>query len=71
MNAYRQQQLRAAALIEQGATAEQIALVYGWIPKPFHDPPTESGTIRNDPEQKDLAYQIGKAIARIIRRLLK
>lgn len=31
MNAYRQQQLRAAALIEQGATAEQIAAVYGWI----------------------------------------
>lgn len=30
MNAYRQQQLRAAELIEQGATAEQIAAVYGW-----------------------------------------
>lgn len=30
MNAYRQQQLRAAALIEQGATAEQVAEVFGW-----------------------------------------
>lgn len=30
MNEYRQQQLRAAALIEQGATAEQVAAVYGW-----------------------------------------
>ena len=31
MNEYRKQQLRAAALIEQGATAEQVAAVYGWI----------------------------------------
>lgn len=31
MNAYRQQQLKAAALIEQGAAAEQVAAVYGWI----------------------------------------
>ena len=31
MNAYRQQQLTAARLIEQGATAEQVAAVYGWI----------------------------------------
>ena len=31
MNEYRKQQLRAAELIEQGATAEQIAEVYGWI----------------------------------------
>ena len=30
MNEYRFQQLRAAELIEQGATAEQIAEVYGW-----------------------------------------
>lgn len=30
MNEYRQQQLRAAALIESGATAEQVAAVYGW-----------------------------------------
>lgn len=30
MNEYRRQQLRAAELIEQGATAEQIAAVYGW-----------------------------------------
>lgn len=41
MNAYRQQQLRAAALIEQGATAEQIAAVYDWIrgkPEPTEQP---------------------------------
>lgn len=31
MTAYRQQQLRAAALIEQDATAEQIAEVFGWV----------------------------------------
>lgn len=31
MNEYRKQQLRAAELIEQGATAEQVAAVYGWI----------------------------------------
>ena len=30
MNEYRQQQLRAAELIEQGASAEQVAAVYGW-----------------------------------------
>lgn len=34
MNEYRKQQLQAAALIEQGATAEQIAAVYGWINEP-------------------------------------
>lgn len=33
--------------------------------------PAQTGTIRNNPEQKDLAYKIGKAIARIIRRVLK
>lgn len=31
MNEYRKQQLRAAELIEQGADAEQVAAVYGWI----------------------------------------
>ena len=31
MNAYRKQQLRAAHMIEQGATAEKVAAVYGWI----------------------------------------
>ena len=30
MNEYRKQQLQAAALIEQGATAEQIAEVFNW-----------------------------------------
>ena len=31
MNEYRKQQLAAARLIEQGADAEQVAAVYGWI----------------------------------------
>lgn len=41
MNTYRKQQLQAAALIEQGATAEQVATVYGWIrgkPEPIEQP---------------------------------
>lgn len=43
MNEYRQQQLRAAELIEQGATAEQVAAVYGWTktradPEPIEQP---------------------------------
>lgn len=54
MNAYRQQQLRAAHLIEQGATAEQIAAVYGWtargeperIEQPKHKPKRKSKLLR-------------------------
>ena len=38
-------------------------------PKPRE--PAQTRTIRNKPKQKDLAYQIGKSIARIIRRVLK
>lgn len=34
MDEYRFQQLRAAELIEQGASAEQVAAVYGWIDEP-------------------------------------
>ena len=44
MNEYRKQQLRAAELIEQGATAEQVAAVYGWIrgePEPIEQPKPE------------------------------
>lgn len=60
MNAYRQQQLRAAALIEQGATAEQVAEVYGWIrgkPEPIEQP-------KPKPKRKS-------KLLRILRRLLK
>lgn len=62
MNAYRQQQLRAAALIEQGATAEQIAAVYGWTksraaPEPIEQP-------KPKPKQKS-------KLLRILCRLLK
>lgn len=53
MNEYRQQQLRAAELIEQGATAEQVAAVYGWTktraePEPIeqHKPKRKSKLLR-------------------------
>ena len=64
MNEYRKQQLRAAALIEQGATAEQVAAVYGW---------TKS---RAAPEQIERPKQKRKRkrkrkLFRIIRRLLE
>ena len=64
MNAYRQQQLAAARLIEQGATAEQVAAVYGWIrgePEPI-----ETGDNRTlTPRRK---CGIIKAIRRHVRR---
>ena len=64
MNAYRQQQLAAARLIEQGATAEQVAAVYGWIrgePEPI-----ETGDKRTlTPRRK---CGIIKAIKRHVRR---
>lgn len=41
MTTYRQQQLAAAALIEQGADAEKIAAVYGWTSRAA---PERSGT---------------------------
>lgn len=64
MNEYRKQQLRAAELIEQGATAEQIAEVYGWTrgePEPI-----ETGDKRTlTPRRK---CGIIKAIRRHVRR---
>ena len=64
MNEYRKQQLQAAALIEQGATAEQVAAVYGWIrgePEPI-----ETGDKRTlTPRRK---CGIIKAIKRHVRR---
>lgn len=64
MNEYRKQQLRAAELIEQGATAEQVAAVYGWIrgePEPI-----ETGDKRTlTPRRK---YGIIKAIRRYVNR---
>lgn len=64
MNEYRRQQLQAAALIEQGATAEQVAAVYGWIRgKPE---PIETGDKRTlTPRRK---CGIIKAIRRHVRR---
>ena len=66
MNAYRQQQLRAAALIEQGATAEQIAEVYGWTKTRVEPEPIETGDKRTlTPRRK---CGIIKAIQRHVRR---
>jgi hypothetical protein len=67
MNAYRQQQLRAAALIEQGADAEQIASVYGWIrgePEPI-----ETGDKKTLTAPRKCG--IIKAIRRHVRRMKK
>lgn len=44
MNAYRQQQLAAAALIESGDyTAEQIAAIYGWTARAAPEQPVTTG----------------------------
>ena len=62
MNAYRQQQLSAAELIEQGATAEQIAAVYGWT------------KTRAEPEQEPIEQPKQKRKSKLLRilfRLLK
>ena len=63
-------QIRAAILRIQ---SEQIAL-YPDIPAEYYSiyrqhKPREPA--RTEPKQFDLAYQIGKAIARIMRRVLK
>lgn len=75
MNAYRQQQLAAAALIDSGDyTAEQIAEVFGWI-KPKHKPteqaaPERSGTTgHNQTLTAPRKCGIIKAIRRYIRRV--
>lgn len=67
-------QIRAAIIRIQ---SEQMAL-YPDIPESYYQlyrpkprEPAQTGTIRNDPKQTDLAYQIGKAMARIMRRVLK
>lgn len=65
MNAYRQQQLRAAALIEQGATAEQVAAVYGWI---RGEPEQPAQTGYNQTLTAPRKCGIIKAIARHVRR---
>ena len=54
MNAYRQQQIRAAALIEHGATAEQVATVYGWTKTRAEPEPIE----QNKPKRKNLFARI-------------
>lgn len=70
MNAYRQQQLRVAALIEQGASREEIAAVLGWTtpPKKQPDPPpdTKTGDKRALTPQRKCG--IIKAIKRHVRR---
>lgn len=65
MNAYRQQQLRAAELIEQGANAEQVAAVYGWI---RGEPERSAQTGYNQTLTKPRKRGIIKAIQRHVRR---
>ena len=65
MNAYRKQQLQAAALIEQGATAEQIAEVYGWI---RGEPEHSAQTGHNQTLTPRRKCGIIKAIRRQVRR---
>lgn len=57
MNAYRQQQLAAAALIEQGADAEQIAEVFGWTARAA---PERSGTARQQTGDKNALTALRK-----------
>ena len=59
MNTYRQQQLTAAALIEQGADAEQVAQVVGW---------TKSRAAPEQIETGDLTPRRKCGIIKIIRR---
>lgn len=56
---------------EQMALFPEIPESYYQLYRPKPREPAQTGTIRNNPEQKDLASKIGKAIARIIRRVLK
>lgn len=72
MNAYRRQQLAIAAAIESGDYDKACDLARQDM-RTFSEPEQSAqiGTIRNGPEQKDITYQIGKSISRIIRRLLK
>lgn len=65
MNKYRQQQLTAAALIEQGATAEQVASVYGWI---RGEPEQSAQTGHNQTLTPRRKCCIIKAIRRHVRR---
>lgn len=68
-------QIHAAILRIQ---SEQLAL-YPDIPAEYYSPyrqhkprePAQTGTIRNDSENSDFAYKIGKRISQIIRRLSK
>lgn len=66
MNEYRKQQLRAAELIEQGATAEQIAAVFNWTKSRTAPEQIETGDKRTlTPRRK---CGIIKAIKRHVRR---
>ena len=69
-----------AAILRIQSEQNAIALEYGFTElltyttnysdnKPRE--PAQTGTSRNKPKQKDLAYRIGKRISQIIRRVLK
>ena len=64
MNAYRQQQLAAAALIDSGDyTAEQIAEIYGWTARTVSE--------RSEPQRTKPKRKRKRKLFRIIRRLLE
>ena len=58
MNEYRQQQLRAAELIEHGATAEQVAAVYGWTKTRAEPEPEPIEQHKPKPKRKSLFTRI-------------
>ena len=70
---YRIQQLAVQAAIDSGdyAKASEIAMINPMVFAHKPREPAQTGTIRNDPENSDLAYRIGKRISQIIRRVLK
>ena len=70
---YRIQQLAVQTAIDSGdfAKASQIAMLNPMLFAHKPREPAQTEPNRTEPEQFDLAYQIGKTIARIIRRVLK
>lgn len=70
---YRIQQLAVQAAIDSGDfdKASEIAMMnpIAFARKPRE--PAQTGTIRNNSENSDFAYRIGKRISQIIRRLSK
>ena len=69
-----------AAMLENIRLQDEIAIKYDFpgliaynrkYHAEYYKPrePAQTGTIRNDPKQKDLAYRFGKTLSRIIKHL--